>query len=251
MTTISQTDITSKLHKLGLPAGANVLVHSSLSSFGQVEGGADAVIDALLDAIGPDGTLLVPTLTGTALHSAGRPPVFDPLHSPTWTGLIPETLRKRPAAVRSIHPTHSVAAIGPAAHDLTCDHINSLTPCDALSPYGKLANLDTGYVLLLGVNHEANTLFHAVEEAVGVAYHMQPGLARCTLVIDTEKQYRHYMLHSWMTTRRFMVMDPIFTERGIQTTLHIGTAKARLVNARAMFSLIQQALRADPQLLCV
>jgi len=87
-----------------------VLVHSSLSSLGCVEGGADAVIDALLDVLGPGGTLVVPTLTGTESLSAENPPRYDPDATPCWTGRVPETLRRRPGAMRSLHPTHSVAA---------------------------------------------------------------------------------------------------------------------------------------------
>ena len=166
-------DIVSGLRGLGLRPGDRVLAHSSLSSFGYVEGGAPAVIDALLDVVGPDGTVLVPTLTGDETLSPANPPRFDPHSSPCWTGRIPETLRMRPDAIRSLHPTHSVAAIGRDAESLTREHIDSITPCDERSPYGKLAELPNGYVLLIGVSYQSLTLLHHVEEIAGADYHMQ------------------------------------------------------------------------------
>ncbi|MBN1286467.1 MAG: AAC(3) family N-acetyltransferase [Anaerolineae bacterium] len=246
---ITQSDIARGLAALGLAKGHKVLVHSSLSSFGHVEGGADAVIGALLEAVGPHGTVLVPTLTGDETLSPARPPVFDPAQTPCWTGRIPETFRQRPGAVRSRHPTHSVAAIGAGALALTQDHLQSVTPCDARSPYGKLAQLPDGYILLLGVDHEASTMFHHIEEAVGVGYHMQPGFARATLYIDGETIHRHYMLHRYGPRRHFNAMEPVFIERGIQRAAHIGQSYARLVHAGRMCEVTRQCLAADPRIL--
>jgi hypothetical protein len=91
-----------------------------LSSFGRVEGGADSVLDAILEVIGPKGNLMLPTFNYT------RPipePYFDPAATPGHTGAIPEAGRKRAGAVRSLHPSHSVAVIGPDAVELTRDHL--------------------------------------------------------------------------------------------------------------------------------
>jgi aminoglycoside 3-N-acetyltransferase len=249
-TTVTREMIKTGLTALGLKPGSRVLVHSSLSSFGHVEGGADAVIDALLDAVGERGTVLVPTLTGSEALSPQNPPLFDPLNTPCWTGRIPETFRKRSGAVRSLHPTHSVAAIGADAAALTQEHTFSITPCDEHSPYGKLAQSENGCILLIGVDHESSTTFHHVEELAGVDYHMQPGFARATLIIDGEAVHRHYMLHAYGTPRHFNVMDTIFTERGIQQSARIGESLVRLVNAREMVQITLQCLRADARILC-
>ena len=230
--------------------GARVLVHSSLSSFGHVVGGADAVIDALLDAVGPEGTVMVPTLTATAAHSPESPPEFDPESTPCWTGTIPETFRQRETAVRSLHPTHSVAAIGADAEELTAQHHLSLTPCDEDSPYGKLASDDNGFILLLGVKHQSNTTFHHIEEIAGVDYHMQHGLTAAKITARGETMTLHYLLHQWGTPRRFDVMAPIFTERGIQRTAQIGESTVHLVNARQMVETTLRCLRANSRLLC-
>jgi aminoglycoside 3-N-acetyltransferase len=251
MTDLTQTDIIADLARLGLQAGDRVLVHSSLSSLGWVVGGADTVIDALLAVVGPQGTVLAPTLTGSEALSPTNPPVFDPLQTPCWTGRIPETFRQRPDAQRSLHPTHSVAAIGPDADRLLAEHLDSLTPCDAQSPYGKLAGLDNGYILLLGVDHESNTTMHHVEEMAGVEYHMQPQFAQARIRTASGEVVRHLLLHAYGTPRQFGIMEPVYKERGIQRTGTVGQAVARLVHARSMVSITLQALRANPRLLCI
>ncbi|MBZ0296201.1 MAG: AAC(3) family N-acetyltransferase [Anaerolineae bacterium] len=250
MGSVTKTTIIQGLHDLGLHTGCRVLAHSSLSSFGHVEGGADMVIDALLDVVGHSGTILVPTLTGSEALSASNPPLFDPENTPCWTGRIPETFRQRPDAIRSLHPTHSVAAIGADARRLTSMHQDSITPCDALSPYGLLATMPDSYILLLGVGHNSNTTFHHVEEIVGVDYHMQPGLVRAEIHTGDETLIRHIMLHAYGTPRNFGVMEAVYTERDIQYMTKIGEATVRLVVAQAMVEVTTQCLQADHRILC-
>ena len=249
MMVVTKGEIVRGLRQLGLAAGHRVLVHSSLRSFGYVEGGVEAVIDALLEAVSPGGTVLVPTLTGDETLSPANPPVYDPLRTPCWTGRIPETFRQRPDAVRSLHPTHSVAAIGADAVALTQDHIDSVTPCDERSPYGKLTRREGSYILLIGVGHEVNTTFHCVEEMVGVEYHMQEGFAQATLIVNGEAITRHYMLHKYGPARNFPVMEPVFIERGVQRSTTIGQSWVRLVEAKGLFALAVRGLTADRSLL--
>ena len=68
---LDRADISDDLASLGLRAGHHVLVHSSLSSLGHVDGGAETVVRALLDVVGPTGTVLVPTLTGSEKVASG------------------------------------------------------------------------------------------------------------------------------------------------------------------------------------
>jgi aminoglycoside 3-N-acetyltransferase len=246
--TVTQQDITSGLRALGMKPGDSVLAHSSLSSLGYVEGGADAVIDALLETVGPEGTVLVPTLTGSEELDVENPPCYDPAATPCWTGRIPETFRRRPRAVRSLHPTHSVAAIGARAVELTVGHEHSITPCGPDSPYGRLAEIG-GYILLLGVTHHTSTTFHLVEELVGVPYHMQPGLVGARVVEGGQERTIHLLIHRYGAPRNFARMEPVFRERGIQRDGQIGAAHVRLVDARRMVEVTRQALLQDPAIL--
>ena len=131
---VTRQEIAAGLRALGVAEGAQVLLHSSLKSFGYVVGGADAVIDAILDVVGPAGTLVCPTLTFRNFEATR--PVFDSRTLPSNTGLITETLRRRPGALRSLHPLSSVAAFGAAAEELTAWHDD--TPCGPGTPYWKL-----------------------------------------------------------------------------------------------------------------
>ena len=246
---ITQTQLSEGFAALGVPQGGKVLVHSSLRSLGLVEGGADAVIDSLLAVLGPTGTLLAPTLTGSEELSPQTPPIFDPVRTPAWTGIIPETLRRRPAATRSLHPTHSAAAIGADAAALLQGHARSVTPCDEWSPYGELARREDGYILLIGVTHSSNTTFHHVEEVAGLPYHMQPGFAAATVIVDGAARTRHIMLHKYGPARNFDVMEPFFLEQDIQRTGTVGEATVRLVHAPGMVRAALRAVAADPKIL--
>src|SRR5205085_4877227 len=96
------------LRRLGVRAGGILLVHSSLRSLGFVPGGALTVIRALRDALGPEGTLVLPTHTWEWMSAGSRH--FDARTTPSCVGVITETFRGLPGVVRSLHPTHSVAA---------------------------------------------------------------------------------------------------------------------------------------------
>ena len=230
--------------------GMELLVHSSLSSFGSVEGGAGTVIEALLSSVGSDGTIVVPTLTGSEALGPENPPFFDPLRTPCWTGRIPETFRQRDDAVRSLHATHSAAAIGASAEELTGRHIDSVTPCDEHSPYGLLAGKPSAYILLIGVGHESNTTMHHIEELAGVQYHLQQELTASTIRTTDGDVTRHIVLHRYGTDRRFSVVEEVLEERGIQRSGCIGAARLRLIHTPRFVETVYRLVRADPYFLC-
>jgi len=116
-------------------------------------------VDALLEAVGRTGTVMMPTF------NHGRAEVFDINETPSTNGLITETLRKRPNAVRSMHPTHPYAAIGRRAADLMRDHLKVSTFA-AECPLGRLARWG-GWVLMLGAPLNTNTIAHVGETIAG------------------------------------------------------------------------------------
>ncbi|HZU14341.1 MAG TPA: AAC(3) family N-acetyltransferase [Chloroflexota bacterium] len=243
---LTREDLVHDLRRLGVEPGMTVLVHSSLSSLGWVEGGAETVIDALLEAVGPEGTVLVPTLTGTEEDGPEHPPRFDPATSPCWTGTIPETFRRREAAERSMHPTHSVAGIGNDTRTLIEGHAHVATPCAADSPYGRLADRG-GRILLLGVTHESNTCLHMVEEQAHAPYHMQPEPCPCYIKRE-DGTWEEVVtgLHLWRWDRNFPKIDPLLTAAGAQKTGRVGQAESRLVDVGAMRDLLLPILGDDP-----
>jgi len=249
LVTVTKDDIVQGLRKLGLKEGDIVLVHSSLSSFGYVEGGIEALIDGLLETVRSTGTVVVPTLTGSEKLSSSNPPVFDVVNTPCWTGKVPEAFRKRKEAKRSLHPTHSVAAIGPMAETLIKDHEKAVTPCGINTPYERIAELG-GYVLLIGVDQNRNTTFHTAEEIAEVPYHIQPDLAEAKIIAEDGREIVvPIKLHRYGPERDFNIMEDRFKREGIMKIGKIGKSTIRLLKAKEMIEAIVDELRKDPNAL--
>ncbi|MEU7282675.1 AAC(3) family N-acetyltransferase [Streptomyces sp. NPDC045431] len=168
----------AEFQALGLRRGAVVMVHSSLSAFGQVEGGARAVLDALLGCVGDSGTVAVPTFTPQVADPApyARDP-FDPeverarravpdFHDalPTPMGALPNAVLAHPGRLRGGHPQASVAAIGPHARALTEGRPLAYA-LGAGSAFARLYELGA-HILLLGVGHNRNSFLHYAESLV-------------------------------------------------------------------------------------
>lgn len=235
---LDRDELTAGLQGLGLSDGDRVFVHSSLSSLGEVADGAEAVVDALLGAVGPTGTVGVPTFT-----RYDEP--YDPATSPSTTGAVTEALRKRPDAVRSPHPTKSISAIGPAAEETLATH----APSRSLGPGSPLHRLiaDGGHVLLLGVDHTTNSALHVAERLANVPYRDQTATTETTVdgEITTVEVNRVHC------SRGFEVVQPLLVARGVVSTGEIGQARARLLDGAGTLAATVDLLEADPgALLC-
>lgn len=235
----TRTEIEQGLIKLGLRPGDTVIVHSSLSSFGEVEGGAENVVEAILAVIGAEGTLVVPAFNF-------KPDVFDPETTPSVCGAITEVVRTHPEAIRSLHPTHSVAAIGALADVITEGH-------DKTEPFGRGSALYkvlqvNGKILQLGVTHTTNSMIHVAEELAGVPY-----LDRSRQVGIKTPTGR--IVHQWVRrpgcSRGFDEIEEELEQReAIKETL-IGDCRARLMTARSVIDTAVEMLKFDPEsLLC-
>jgi len=158
---VKKAQIVRGLQELGIQPRDCLMVHSSLKSFGFVEGGADTVIDALQEAVTEAGIVAMPAFCDCA--EGGSSGAYDPVTTPIgkWVGLIPETFRKRSDVLRSRHPTHSVCAWGQKAEEF----LQQASPYDTFaedSPWGKLLK-QKGKVLFLGEAIGGNTFLHACE----------------------------------------------------------------------------------------
>lgn len=164
---VTKESLERDLKKIGLSQGDTVIFHSSLSRLGEVEGGADTVIDALLSIVGDSGTVIAPTFfhVGKAPgdYSTDAIPCFDARSTPSGVGKITEIFRGRPQAKRSCHPTHSVAAIGRNAEYIVKDHHTCETPFSNGSPFDRILELG-GKWLFLGVDIDKFTLYHVFED---------------------------------------------------------------------------------------
>ena len=163
---LSQLDIAEGLRRVGLKAGDIALVHSAMRNFGYIEGGAPTAVEALLEVLGPSGTLVVPTFTFA--HEAEDDPIIDPREDPSEMGIISETARLRPDAVRSTAFRHSFAALGRRARVIT-EVDPSLSSFDLRSSFGVMLALNT-QVLLFGMTYASSTSHHFAEWVCDVPY---------------------------------------------------------------------------------
>ncbi|MFD7658197.1 aminoglycoside N(3)-acetyltransferase [Actinosynnema sp. NPDC059797] len=214
----TRDSIAAQLGEAGLRRGDTVLVHSSLSSLGWVCGGAVAVVRALLDALGEDGTLVVPTQCGDNSDPAKwrNPPVpeswwdgirasmppYDPRTTPSsGMGVIPEVVRTWPGALRSAHPQTSFAAVGPRAAEVVEGHALD-SQLGERSPLARLEALGAR-VLLLGVGFDSCTAFHLAEYRLPA-----PVEADNSFAVTTARG------RSWTTVRDVAVDNDDFAELG-------------------------------------
>ncbi len=184
----TRSSLLADLQQLGMRPGVTLMVHASLSSLGWVAGGPVAVVQALLEAVGEGGTLVMPSFTGDLTEPSywQHPPVpehwqqiirdetpaFDPAITPTrMIGRVAETFRTWPGTLRSDHPHFSVCARGPLAQTITAGHQLE----DSMGEHSPFARLyDAGaYVLQLGTDR--NSCLHLAEFRSGLRGHMIQG----------------------------------------------------------------------------
>jgi aminoglycoside 3-N-acetyltransferase len=242
----TRTSLTRELRELGVRPGATILLHSSLSSLGWVCGGAPTVVRALLDVLGAAGTLVTPAFSPdnrdpSRWHHLPVPeewwpairaelPAFDPAVTPCREmGIIAETVRTWPGAVRSPHPQTSFVAVGARAAELTARHPIT-SELGEESPLAALEAAD-GQALLLGVGYARCTAFHLAE-------YRQPEVDRrpnACVVATPDGPH-------WVTYQAAVLSDAPFTRIGEEfaaaapgnvRTGAVGAATARLLPVRS------------------
>lgn len=254
---VTRDDLITDLRDLGVEDGMVVLAHTSLSRLGNVVGGEQAVIEALLTAVGRSGTVVMPAQSwqlcdpAYLAESADPPqemwqtirdhlPAYDPAVTPTRTmGAVAELFRTIPGALRSGHPHRSFAAVGArageivAVHDLDC-------PNGERSPLRTLYDLGA-WTLLLGVGHDKSTILHLAEHRSGTLHETVCNGA--PLLIDGVRQ--------WVEYDEIVVQDHDFDEVaaafahdiGLQRTGRVGQAVAQLVPQRDLVDYAAQWFR--------
>lgn len=241
---VTRGDIEDGLQRIGLAAGDTVLVHSSLRSFGRIDGGADTVVAALQAVLGPRGALVMPTLT---LGAREDQIVFDVRRSPSTSGTLTEVFRQRDDVCRSHHPFSSAAAWGWGAREL-CAHHDGL-PCSLTSPYGQVY-LRAGYSLFMGAGLACNTVFHVAEELEGPSY-LRYAVFPDVMVVDEQGiqrrvTARRYNCYQTGIRRHLERMESIFDQAGVLSETYVGLSRWRLLWAPDNVRLSRDVLRERP-----
>lgn len=236
--------IIEDLLRLGVINGDIMLVHSSLSSLGMVDGGAKTVLDALECAVGESGTLLMPALSYDSVNSEN--PIFSASETPVCTGAISEYFRTRKGTLRSLHPTHSVCAGGRLAGEMVSGHKSDNTPVGAHSPFSMLARLH-GKILMLGCGLCPNTSMHGVEELSRPPYLFKKEKTLFTL-IDGKNNRRtdEYYCHDfsgWI--QRYDRISQVLSESELRHG-HVLEADCFLIDAASLWEKASNKLKENP-----
>ncbi len=245
--TVTKKSMKGDIRRLGVGEGDSLFVHSSMKSIGFVSRGPQAVIDAFLEVLGASGTLMVPSFTFTNFQ-----PVFDPENTPSEMGLITETLRQREDSIRSMHPRHSVSAIGQEAAELVKGHLVAGS-FGVGSPLAKLSRRG-GYILLLGVGQNVNSIVHLAEIYADVPYLYAwegPDFPHTARVKCEGCEREVPLAPSPGCSEGFEKIEHVLQNRGIIKDGKIGKARCQLMKAQDIVDVSVELLTKKPEaLLC-
>ena len=232
----------SDLRSLGVREGDSLLVHTAFSKLGKNVDPRE-VIEALAEALGKDGTLILPSLSWANVTKDD--PVFNVRETPVCIGFLPEYFRRFPGVVRSVHPTHSCCALGGRAEYFTGTHALDETPVGPNSPFRKLKEAD-GKILFLGCSTTPNTSVHGIEELVTPDYLYGDDIVY-TITDNGGKTYtKKYHTHGFARTeqryeRAEQLLSPDEISRG-----KVLEADCTLMRARPLWEKVARKLGEDP-----
>ena len=241
------------LADLGIEPGDCLMAHSSFKSLGLRHAGPCDVIHTLLHVLGPGGTLMMPTFTYSYSGIWGVEP-FNPARTPgVGNGILTEALRNYPGALRSAHPTYSVAAIGHHAEDITANRENA-------SALGIGSSYDTAYhlgakILLLGVGNDRNSMLHYAEARARLPYNDIPFRefwGRSALVDRDGTPVEVAIKQEFPAcSMNFGVADSYLGELGLLRRGRVCHADSMLMSSQCVVDAVAERLRSEPSwLLC-
>ncbi|MFQ8648230.1 MAG: AAC(3) family N-acetyltransferase [Lachnospira sp.] len=277
----NKQQLQDQLESMGLKGDETILIHSSMKSIGEVDGGADTVLDAWMEYF-KDGLLLLPTHTWKTVNADN--PVYNPQTTPSCVGLLTNMFMKRDGVIRSLHPTHSMAGYGKNAAEYLAGEEYNNTPCTPGGCYDRLKDAG-GKVLLVGVGHERNTYIHSVEEVLNVPnrlsdmpmelviellkedednknkklpyYNRADGWKKC---IDSNGGYdnnnklcrkvyvrKHYNAQQPHISEDFVKLNQIFLDSRVVKKVKFGDADSLLCDAKGMFNVVRHVIAPDPE----
>lgn len=246
----SKAMLERQLEAMGLKRSDTVLVHSSMKAVGDVEGGAETVLDALMSYFS-EGLVLMPSHTWAFMKEEGQ--IFDSKNSESCVGILTNLFLKRDGVVRSLHPTHSVAAYGNNAVEYIEGEEYCNTPCTPGGCYDRLRAVN-GKILLIGVGHERNTFIHSVEEVLNVPNRLsdKPKLFYTVMPDGSLKgiyMRQHYNAFQPHISEDFVKLTEAFYQKGAARKSQFGEADCILCDACGVFEITRHVLAPEPECL--
>ena len=244
----TKEDLLKCLKEMELTGKEAIMVHSSMKSIGEVDGGADTVVDAFMEFF-KEGLFMTPTHTWNQMSAEYS--VFDRETEPACVGIIPNIFRKREGVIRSLHPTHSIAAYGKGAEEFLKGEENATSPCPPGGCWDRLRDIDAK-ILLLGVTHTRNTYIHSVDEVMGIPDRLtdEPTLMHIVMPDGTQKDvqmFRHFnkTLQTGNFSDEFDKMKQAFYDLGAAKEVKFGDAACILCDAKKIFDVCYKLFSID------
>ena len=242
----TKEDLKNNRKGMGFTGTEAVMIHSSMKAIGEVEGGAETVVDALMEYF-EQGLLMVPTHTWKQMGEEYN--VFDPEMEPACVGIIPNLFMKREGVVRSLHPTHSIAAYGKMAAEYIKGEENIATPCAPEGCWGRLLDIEAK-ILLIGVTHVRNTFIHGIEEMWNVPERLteEPVLFQIKMPDGSLKQapvHRHYNPYTDHISETYDKMKEGYDITGAGKTVLFGDATCILCEAKRLYEVTSKVLKKE------
>jgi aminoglycoside 3-N-acetyltransferase len=243
----TKQDLLNHLKKIGINPSGTLKVHLSYKAIGEVEGRGDTVLDALAEYMA-GGLLVLPSHTWDRGTVSDKNPVMDVLHTKSCVGALTEVFRRRPGVFRSLHPSHSVAALGVDAEGFVSgeEHIHS--PCGAGGAYYKLWERNA-QILLIGVNFTCNTFIHGCEEWDGAEGSLSTEKRDRYVINHQGKRLYTPQYYHTATSETFVKLETPAMMKGILSMGRFGDANTRLISAVDLREMTAGFLKADAKYL--
>ncbi|NPV90437.1 MAG: AAC(3) family N-acetyltransferase [Firmicutes bacterium] len=248
---ISERDIIQCLLGQGFSKGDKIMVHSSLSSIGLVNGGARTIISALQSVVGENGLLVMPTFPAERgnYEYVIKNSVFSCQNTPSRMGIITEIFRTTHGVYRSIHPTHSLAAWGKDAEKFVQGHDKGNTLFGFGTPFEKILNSNFK-VLLIGVNFENMTICRIIEDLEPDLY-IDPYLSKTFPIKiinkDNTQKIMHIKVHNPEISkkRKNMILYPYLKENGGVKEFKLGQASCMWVYTAEVYEMQKRLAQSE------
>lgn len=244
---LNEAKILEALQSLGAFKSDLLLVHSSLSACGSIDGGPATVVNALRSWITDRAALALPTHTWSYPDASGVAPVYDFKSTPSVVGTITNYYWRQPDIVRSQHPSHSIACSGPDAEEFCRDHELRETPCGSGTPYLRIAEGNSS-VLMFGATMDSYTLYHTAEDSAEVPYlYMPEQVTLRTRGADGEVREIKMWRQDMGVARRFEATTDWLAEQGLLVRRKLGLGELLYIpDARALHETVVETMRRDP-----
>ncbi len=242
--TYSKEDIIRQLEAMNAPRDKMVMLHSSLRAIGKVAGGAEGLLDILIEYFTKEGGLLcIPTHTW---HNLDREITLDMKSDDTCLGAFSSVAIRDGRGYRTESPTHSVVIFGDRkkAEEAAKGEVFAKTPTAPETVYGKLYEL-SGYVLLVGVAQNRNTYLHTVDEMLKIPNRMENKAIPVAIKKENGDVVKRELSlfftdYTEDISDRFIKYDTPFRYHGCITDGFLGNAPCQLCDARKMKEVVEE-----------